>query len=498
MMGEQKPEQALFSYAINLEKRVRRDHPLRRVAEVLDFSFVRAEVAHCYGKKGNVSVDPEVILKLMFLLFFDDVASERELMKIVAERMDYLWFLGYGLEDEIPDHSVLSKARARWGEEVFERLFVRTISQCLKAGLVDGRKLHLDSSLIDAHASRESVLKGPPELIAALKRAYEVTESKLEEVSPYYKPVNESLVSQTDPDAAMVRRGRGDSSRPRYHHHRAVDDGKGVITAVETTTGSVAENHKLLDLVEQSEAHTATKVEVAVADRKYGTNENYVALAERGTASHLGDFSEGQTNNHHGRGIFPDQAFKYDGATNTYRCPAGESLYPRRSNPRRHTMEYAARPGVCAPCPLRAQCTRAKLGRTLQRHEKQAALDLARGQAHRPAAQRDRARRRHLMEGSFADAANNHHFKRARWRRLWRQQIQDYLIAACQNVRILLRHGGKERAVNLIALPGTGGWKGSSSSAQGYLTSFKLSVRRLWLYFSRALFGSPLLAAQAT
>ncbi len=171
MMGEQKQEAALFSYAINLEKRVRSEHPLRRVAAALDFSFVRKEVARCYGSKGNVSVDPEVILKLMFLLFFDDVASERELMKIVAERLDYLWFLGYGLEDEIPDHSVLSKARARWGKEVFERLFVSTISQCLAAGLVDGRKLHLDSSLIQAHAAKESVIKGPPELIAALKRA---------------------------------------------------------------------------------------------------------------------------------------------------------------------------------------------------------------------------------------------------------------------------------------------------------------------------------------
>ena len=76
----------------------------------------------------------------------------------------------------------------------------------------------------------------------------------------------------------------------------------------------------------------------------------------------------------------------------------------------------------------------------MQRHEKQAALDVARAQAHSRAARRDRKRRRHLMERSFADAANNHHFKRARWRRLWRQQIQDYLIAAVQNVRILLKH----------------------------------------------------------
>jgi transposase len=129
MMGEQKRERELFSYAVNLEKRVRSDHSLRRVSAAIDFKFVREEVARCYGTRGNVSVDPEVIMKMMFLLFFDDVVSERELMKVIAERLDYLWFLGYGLDEEIPDHSVLSKARARWGLEVFERLFVQTIAQ---------------------------------------------------------------------------------------------------------------------------------------------------------------------------------------------------------------------------------------------------------------------------------------------------------------------------------------------------------------------------------
>src|SRR3984893_17871476 len=249
MMGEQESERELFNYAVNLEKRVRSDHPLRRVAALVDFKFVREEVAHSYGSKGNVSVDPEV-------------------MKVIAERLDYLWFLGYGLDDEIPGHSVLSKARTRWGKEVFESLFVRTIGQCVKAGLVDGGKLHVDSSLIEANASRESVIRGTPELIAALKRAYQATESKLGEgvtTPESYEAVNDRMMSTTDPDAAMVSRGRNDS-RPRYHHHRAIDDTKGVVTAVETTPGSVTENRKLLDLIEQHETNTGSKVEKIVGD----------------------------------------------------------------------------------------------------------------------------------------------------------------------------------------------------------------------------------------
>jgi len=133
MMGEQKSERELFNYAVNLEKRVRSNHPLRRVAAAIDFGFVREEVAHRYGKNGNESVAPEVILKMMFLLFFDDIKSERELMEVIAERLYYLWFLDYGLEEKVRDHSVLSKARARWGKKVFESLFVRTVAQCVRA-----------------------------------------------------------------------------------------------------------------------------------------------------------------------------------------------------------------------------------------------------------------------------------------------------------------------------------------------------------------------------
>jgi len=453
-MGQQKSEPQLFNYAVNLEKRVRANHPLRQIKALIDLSFVREEVAHCYGTNGNESVDPEVILKMMFLLFFDDIASERELMEVIGERLDYLWFLDYGLDEKVPDHSVLSKARARWGKEVFESLFVRTVSQCVEAGLVDGKKLHVDASLIEANAAKESVIKGTPQLIAALKQAYRATESKLEETSTpeSYEAVNDRMMSQSDPDAACVRQGGG-QSRPRYKHHRVIDDSKGVITGIETTPGSIAENKKLMGLLDQHENNTHRQAKIVIADHKYGTTENYVACQERGITTHMGDAGiKAHTGRDHT--IFADEAFTYDAARNVYLCPAGQALKPRRMHPIRRTIEYKAPAKLCGACVLRAQCTRSSHGRTVQRHENQAALDIARTQAHSLGARRDRKRRYHLMERSFADAANNHHFKRARWRRLWRQQIQDYLIAAIQNVRILLAHQNpKPSAAAAVALP---------------------------------------------
>jgi transposase len=448
MMGIRNREQQLFSYAVNLEKRVRANHPLRQVKAAIDFSFVREDVAHCYGRNGNESVPPEVIMKMMFLLFFDDIKSERELMEVIGERLDYLWFLDYGLDDKVPDHSVLSKARARWDREVFESLFVRTVFQCVEGGLVNGSKLHVDASLIDADASRESVVKSSPELIAALKRAYSATESKLEiSTTPEsYQSVNDRMMSQSDPDAACVRKGGGES-RPRYHHHRTVDDYKGVITAVVSTPGSIAENRKLLDLIDQHQKNTRCQVQTVVADHKYGTNENYVACQERGIATHMGEVTRHTANTGRKEGIFADEVFSYDPAANVYHCPAGQILKPRRVHPIRRTLEYKASAKICGGCALRAQCTRSAHGRTVQRYEKQEALNRARLQARSRAARRDRKRRQHLMEKSFADATNNHHFKRARWRRLWRQQIQDYLIAAVQNVRILLAYQNPKYSV---------------------------------------------------
>lgn len=155
MMGVKQEQDELFNYEVNLGKRVRPNHPLRAIRAHIDFNFVREEVAQFYGQNGNVSVDPAIILKMMFLLFYDNVPSERELVDVIGERLDYRWFLGYGLDDEIPNHSVLSKARKRWGAEVFESLFVRVVVQCVEAGLVGGDKIHMDGSLVDADAARK-------------------------------------------------------------------------------------------------------------------------------------------------------------------------------------------------------------------------------------------------------------------------------------------------------------------------------------------------------
>lgn len=445
MMGINETQKEMFSYQVDLDKRVRADNPLRGIQEHVDFTFVREIVKECYGYNGHVSEDPAVIMKMMYLLFHDDIPSERELMRVIPERLDYMWFLGYGLDDEIPDHSVLSKARRRWGAEVFESLFIRIVRQCVEAGLVRGEKIHMDGSLVAANASKNSVVKGDEKLITQIREMYQSEVKKLDSLEDlardgkYHETINDKAISMTDPDSALVSKD-GDS-RPRYKSHRVVDDAKGVITAVISTSGTVKENGQLMSLVKQHQNNTGRKVGTIVADTQYGTADNFRECQARGIRTHMGDMLKAQENVSSRQGIYPEEAFIYDAESDTYRCPAGESLRRRNHRLSRKAFEYAASYKVCRECKMRSLCTRATTaGRSIKRHDGHELIQRGREQSASLQARRDRRRRKWLMEGSFADAANNHGFKRARWRRLRNQKIQDYIIATVQNVRILLRN----------------------------------------------------------
>ena len=448
-MGIHQKQGEFWAEPVELARRIPAEHPLRRMDRVLRLDFVRFEVAGKHGTRGNVPVDPAIIMRLMLLLFLDDVRSERELMRVLPLRIDYLWFLGYGLDDEVPDHSVLSKARARWGTAVFESLFSRVVAQCFEAGLISGDKVHVDSSLVRADASHNSVVKrivevqmgkleGEPAQDAPAAPTPEPATDARTTAREKQAPANDTHQSKTDPDSTLVRH-KGGKPAPSYKVHRVVDDKAGVITAVKTTHGTINEGNELMAMIAQHEKHTGGRVQTAVGDSCYGDTASFVALAQAGINAHVADLRSRQRNPH-SEGIYPAEAFRYDSRHDVFHCPGGEQLKRHHFHQRRNHWEYRPARGVCAACPLREQCTRDKSGRTLKRHEHQELLDRARAQSHREAARADRKRRQWLGEMSFARGAKLHGMKRARWRRVWRQSIQDWLIAAVQNLKMLASH----------------------------------------------------------
>lgn len=458
MMGRQAKGQQMktFYQGLCLEQRVRADHPLRKVKQLIDFDFIYQEVAHTYGIKGNVSIPPPIILKLMLLLIFYNVRSERELMATMPERNDWIWFIDFDLDDEIPSHSVLSKARRRWGKDTFKHFFERIVCQCVEAGLVEGSKIFMDSSLIQADASGNSIVD-MTSLKSQLNRHYKELEKRLDELTENgegAKGINSTHLSSTDPDASIVSKGKV-RSQLSFKVHRAVDEECEVITATEVTSGAVNEGHLLAHLIDEHTENTQSQVKVVVADSQYGTVKNYLECLDRDTKAHIPPFKDG----HNRKGRFSDEAFSYEPTDDTYRCPAGQRLKCTRYDPIRHSFKYECKAKVCKACSLRDKCTDSKGGRCLRRHLRHDEVRLMRERAQSSSSKKDIRTRQHLMERSFARAVR-FGFKRARWRRLWRVQIQEYLTATIQNIMTLVRHvkgAGSVAKATPMEMPGGNG-----------------------------------------
>src|SRR5689334_11747766 len=141
----------------SLETLVPADHFYRHLEARLDLGFVRDLVRETYAVRGRPSIDPIVFFKLQLVMFFEGLRSERDLVRVATDRLSVRWYLGYDLDEPLPDHSSLTRIRERYGLEVFRRFFEAIVEQCQAAGLVWGRELYFDGTKVAANAGKESV-----------------------------------------------------------------------------------------------------------------------------------------------------------------------------------------------------------------------------------------------------------------------------------------------------------------------------------------------------
>ena len=402
MMGKaNQRESKLFYTGVLLEERVPPEHPLRLIDRAIDFGFVRGEVAPLYGDNGHVSLDPGLVLRLMFLLYFERARSERELMRQLPLRLDWLWFCGLDLDSEIPDHSVLSKARRRWGVDLFQRVFARVLEACDHAGLVGGKTAHADSTLLKASADKEGRIS---------RKLWEQLENGLEAEVPEHNgtgeddgpdglsitgeerptsparseraTLNNRLVSPTDPDAATHTR-RGVGTILGYRDHRLTDDRCGIILATHVTPADGDDGAQLPLLLGKMQEELDRLPREVTGDSMYGTVNNYGHCKNLGIKAYL-------------------------------------KKRRGKDTPKVSWLDL-----------LPACCSRGR------------ALELM-------------GRRRTVAEGSFAQAHTRLDHRRCRWRRLWRVQMQAYLVATVQNVKKLVkaqRRSEGNAATKATALP---------------------------------------------
>jgi transposase len=456
MMKQQPRFEAKWYYNLSLEWLVPEDHLLRLIDRAVDFSFIRPLCRPFYSHTGRPSVDPAVLFKMLLIGYLYGITSERRLARELSLNLAYRWFLGYDFDQPTPDHSVLSKARARFGPEVFESFFRRSIDLCREADLLDEGPVYIDSTLIQASAAidlmvrKEDRVQPPLSIEEYVQRLYTENDPPPEDEGPPPEPPsprprrggpsefprpNQALQSKTDPDATLVN--RPDFGRHlAYKAHIAVAGKRGkVITAAVATTGIEADEHLLAEVLWQHHRLSGLKLREVVADAKYGTSFNFLYLGRLGLPAFIPLTRFGVMR----KDIWGREHFQWLPEEDAYLCPAGQKLRRHAQVRASQRVQYRAPRGSCAACPFRQQCAPSGKERTIHRSWGQESVERTEELLASPLGRQRLIERRINVEGAFGLAKELHGLRRTRFRGRRRVQIQLWLTAAAMNIKRAVR-----------------------------------------------------------
>jgi transposase len=478
------------------------DHLLRKINQVVDFSFARQLFKDRYNPDiGRPAEDPEFMLRLCLLQYiYGD--SDRQVVENARLNLAYKYFLGLAVDAEVPDYTTISYFRVqRLGEEKFRSVLEQVVGQCISKGLVKGNRQIIDSTPVIANISlssitglvrkcRENVLKtiekqdtkiaenlGLKELQNAknvkfasteegLQKEIEAagklldsvtTELKVKKIKPTEelrkdlgllekavadreKDAKDKLLSPVDPDARTGK--KTNNSWPGYKAHLLMEEESGIITGVETTPANATDGSQLRPLLkEQAEVHSLKPQELT-ADKAYDWGENLESLASNKTIANI-SLSK-QVNHRNGVGYFTVDDFLYDPENIKLMCPAGHistNCYQEvLYNYQLNKPGYAFRfkPSLCNVCPLKAKCVKNKQGRRVYISYYEPYFRLAR---ERLATEEGKQayRNRYKIEQKVADLTRYCGLRKCRYRGLDRAGIHTLLATTVCNIKRMVK-----------------------------------------------------------
>ena len=507
MLGPPKLRALDEPVTVSLEELVPANHFYRHLDAALDLVFVREWVADCYAERGRPSIDPVVFFKLQLIMFFEGLRSERRLIETASLHLAHRWYLGYGLNEPLPDHSSLTRIRQRLGLPIFQRFFEHVVDLCQQAGLVWGRELFFDATKVRANADLDSLVprfywrakQHLAELFADAVRDEKPVGEERPAAEPSacaaadpptalpvplasaacetltaenaarwplldhrrldpdrppsgpYRRLTDLRVSTTDPDAAPMK--VGGQAALGYQDHYVVDGGrKRIILAALVTPADVMENVPMLDLLRRVRFRWKVRPKRAVGDTAYGTGENLQGLEADGIRAYvpLPDWGKASP-------FFSQRDFTYEPEQDIYRCPQGTVLRFRGNNYGTQVRIYQASTTTCQACPIRSRCTDSREGRKLNRPFDEQYRERVREYHSTPAYAKAMRKRSVWVEPLFGEAKQWHGLRQFRLRGLENVNMEGLLVAAGQNLKRWLaatgwgrRHGPQG---SLLALP---------------------------------------------
>ena len=390
MQGRKPFEEKLFTN-FQLSDRVPPDNLYRRLKETLDLRFLYKTTAPYYGSEGQESIDPTVFFKLILVGYLENLGSDRRIINTASMRLDILFFIGYNIDEPLPWHSTLSRTRQLYGDDVFKELFKKALKLCIDKGMVSGRRQAVDSALIKANASMDSIAEkeimndadlfadelslnqeDKPHKVNAYKKkrveqhhrwkekAYQgqpATRSdkfKQEHANNDKRPKflsNHTHYSTTDKDARIAVK----PGKPRQFNYLAqtsVDTQHHVITHIQAYHADKKDSQCLPKIIEgltENLSEQGLTVEQILADTGYSSGQALKALEENNITGYIPNFGQYK----HER-----EGFTYHKEGDYYICPENKKLVFKKikDNNGYAMKEYRSSRKDCAHCPLRSTC----------------------------------------------------------------------------------------------------------------------------------------------
>ena len=391
MIGEKKKANKLFYY-LRPEELIPEDHILRLIDRYVDFSFIRPRVEHLYSHTGRPSVDPDVMMRMLLLGYLFGISSERRLCDEVGMHMGYRWFVGLSLEEKIPDHSTFSKNRhGRFKESgIYQQMFDQIVEQCIEKGLVSGKHLTVDSTLVKANASFKKlepivVTLRPEQYIDTVEKENSIVEEQDDNEEPWEpkgdyplkgeKISNKTHRSRIDPDSRIARKSNFSETYLGHGVTYVMDNKSRVIVGADRNLPNRnADAKTAVELVGRLKWAYHLTPRTLGADKGYATGVFVHWLLEQNVQPHVPIMDSRSRND---KGIYSIEQFQYQDDKDEFICPQGKTL--RYWGIQQHSKQHAYRasPSDCRQCPVKAQCTRASY-RSLSYHIYESSIEIAR------------------------------------------------------------------------------------------------------------------------
>jgi IS5 family transposase len=500
MLKPKSPQESFYGSYL-YDRIVPIDHLLRKINQVVDFSFVGQVLNDRYHPDiGRPAEGPEFMLRLCLLQYiYGD--SDRQVVENARLNLAYKYFLGLAVDAEVPDYTTVSYFRAqRLGEEKFQAVLDQIVRQCIDKGLVKGNRQIIDSTHIRANISvssitglvrkcRENVLKTIEKQDAGVAESLGLTdlqnagiaksasaeeglqkeieaagelldsvtaELKAKRINPTEeikkdlellekavadreKGAKDKLVSPVDPDARQGK--KASTTWPGYKAHIVMEEDTGIITGVETTPANATDGKQLRPMLKEQEEVHSIKPQELTADKAYDWGENLEALNSNNTIANI---ALSQQINHRNAGYFSVDDFLYDPENNKLMCPAGHisnSCYMvilDNRQPTKPGYAFQFKASLCNACPLKPRCVKNRAGRRIHISYYEPYYRLAR---ERMATEEGKQayRNRYKIEQKMSDLTRYCGLRRCRYRGLDRAGIHTLLATTVCNIKRMVK-----------------------------------------------------------